>query len=225
MWFIPETPRWYISKGRYNEARESLQWLRGGKTDVQEEFLEIESNYKNQSVGTGARELLKMAYIRPLLISLGLMFFQQLSGINAVIFYTVSIFEKSGGSIDSNLSSIIVGLANFVATLGSNMVIDRVGRKVLLNISGFFMAASLGALGVFFILQHLEHDVTHVGWLPLATFIVYIVAFSIGYGPIPWLMVRNAFTTTLRGYSNLTENFFGRWEKFSRVKYGVTLRL
>jgi facilitated trehalose transporter len=118
------------------------------------------------------------------------MFFQQLSGINAVIFYTVSIFEKSGGSVDSNLSSIIIGLANFIATLGSNMVIDRVGRKVLLNISGFFMAISLGALGVFFILQHLEHDLEHVGWLPLTTFIVYIVAFSIGYGPIPWLMVR-----------------------------------
>jgi facilitated trehalose transporter len=67
-----------------------------------------------------------------------------LSGVNAVIFYTVSIFEKSRGTIDSNLSSIIVGLANFVATLGSNMVIDRLGRKLLLNVSGVFMALSLG---------------------------------------------------------------------------------
>lgn len=204
MWFVPETPRWYISKGRYKEARESLQWLRGGKTNVSDEFLEIESNYKNQSVGGGVRELMKMAYLRPLLISLGLMFFQQLSGINAVIFYTVSIFEKSGGSVDSNLSSIIIGLANFIATLGSNMVIDRVGRKVLLNISGFFMAVSLGALGVFFILQHLEHDLEHVGWLPLATFIVYIVAFSIGYGPIPWLMVRFFLSTYFQRHSNVT---------------------
>lgn len=192
MWFIPETPRWYISKGRYQDARTSLQWLRGGKTDVQDEFYEIESNYKlqqEQSKEGGVKQLLKMAYVRPLLISLGLMFFQQMSGINAVIFYTVSIFERSGGSVDSNLSSIIVGLANFFATLGSNLVIDKVGRKLLLNLSGFFMAVSLGALGVFFLLQHLEQDVTHLGWLPLATFIVYIVAFSIGYGPIPWLMV------------------------------------
>ena len=159
MWFIPETPRWYISKGRYQEARTSLQWLRGGKTDVQEEFYEIESNYKSQqeqSKEGGVKQLLKMAYVRPLLISLGLMFFQQMSGINAVIFYTVSIFERSGGSVDSNLSSIIVGLANFFATLGSNLVIDKVGRKLLLNLSGFFMAVSLGALGVFFLLQHLE---------------------------------------------------------------------
>jgi len=191
MWFIPETPRWYISKGRYTEARTSLQWLRGGKTNVEDEFVEIEQNYKAQETSgmDGVKDLMRMAYLRPLLISLGLMFFQQLSGINAVIFYTVSIFEKSGGSVDSNLSSIIVGLANFFATLGSNLIIDKVGRKVLLNISGFFMGLSLGVLGVFFILQHLEHDVTQLGWLPLASFIVYIIAFSIGYGPIPWLMV------------------------------------
>lgn len=195
MWFIPETPRWYISKGKYDEAREALQWLRGKKTDVQEEFHEIETNCEAQTASKGGvKELFKMAYLRPLLISLGLMFFQQLSGINAVIFYTVSIFEKSGGSVDSNLSSVIIGLANFFATLGSNMVIDRVGRKVLLNLSGFFMAISLGALGVFFLLQHLNYDVTHLGWLPLATFIVYIIAFSIGYGPIPWLMVRTSLS-------------------------------
>lgn len=201
MWFVPETPRWYISQGKYEEARSALQWLRGKKTDVKDEFFEIETNCKAQvATRGGIRELFKMVYLRPLLISLGLMFFQQLSGINAVIFYTVTIFEKSGGSVDSNLSSIIIGLANFFATLGSNVVIDRVGRKILLNLSGFFMAISLGALGVFYILQHKNHDVSHLGWLPLATLIVYIIAFSIGYGPIPWLMVTLLEYCSLKKY-------------------------
>jgi facilitated trehalose transporter len=202
MWFIPETPRWYIAQGRYHEARDSLQWFRGSKTDIDDEFMEIETNYKSTAVQSSSiKELMKMAYVRPLLISLGLMFFQQLSGINAVIFYTVSIFEKSGGSVDSNLSSIIIGLANFFATLGSNLVIDRIGRKVLLNVSGFFMALSLGVLGTFFLMQHLEHDVTLFGWLPLASFIVYIIAFSIGYGPIPWLMMGEIFPGKVRGHA------------------------
>jgi len=203
MWFTPEKPRWYISKGRYTEARQSLQWLRRAKTNVQDEFLEIEENYKAQKTNEvkGVRDLMKVAYLRPLLISLGLMFFQQLSGINAVIFYTVSIFEKSGGSVDSNLSSIIVGLANFFATLGSNLVIDKVGRKVLLNISGFFMGLSLSVLGGFFIMQHLDHDISFLGWLPLASFIVYIIAFSIGYGPIPWLMMGEIFPSKVRGHA------------------------
>ena len=122
-----------------------MQWFRGKNADISKELAEIESNYKSSArESSGIRDLLQMAYVKPLLISLGLMFFQQLSGVNAVIFYTVSIFEKSRGTIDSNLSSIIVGLANFVATLGSNMVIDRLGRKLLLNVSGVFMALSLG---------------------------------------------------------------------------------
>ena len=139
--------------------------------------------------------------MKPLMISMGLMFFQQLSGVNAIIFYTVKIFEKSQGSIDSNLSSIIVGLANFFATLGSNSVIDRVGRKVLLNISGLLMALSLIILGAFFFMQHSESDVSNLGWLPLATFITYITAFSIGYGPIPWLMMGEIFPSKVRGHA------------------------
>ena len=131
--------------GRHEDAKKSMQWFRGKNADISKELAEIESNYKSSArESSGIRDLLQMAYVKPLLISLGLMFFQQLSGVNAVIFYTVSIFEKSRGTIDSNLSSIIVGLANFVATLGSNMVIDRLGRKLLLNVSGVFMALSLG---------------------------------------------------------------------------------
>ena len=131
--------------GRHEDAKKSMQWFRGKNADISKELAEIESNYKSSArESSGIRDLLQMAYVKPLLISLGLMFFQQLSGVNAVIFYTVSIFEKSRGTIVSNLSSIIVGLANFVATLGSNMVIDRLGRKLLLNVSGVFMALSLG---------------------------------------------------------------------------------
>lgn len=96
MFMIPETPRWYISKGKTKKSRKSLQWLRGKDTDITEELTMIEKMHveseRNASQGT-ISELLKSSNLKPLLISLGLMLFQQMSGINAVIFYTVQIFQ------------------------------------------------------------------------------------------------------------------------------------
>jgi len=66
---------------------------------------------------------------------MGLMFFQQFSGINAVMFYSVNIFRLAGSSIDSNLATIILGVVNIAATIFSNAFIDRLGRKILLYIS------------------------------------------------------------------------------------------
>ncbi len=74
-------------------------------------------------------------YVKPLAISMGLMFFQQFSGINAVMFYSVNIFRLAGSSIDSNLATIILGVVNIGATIFSNVVIDRLGRKILLYLS------------------------------------------------------------------------------------------
>jgi len=93
---IPETPRWYISKGKMKESQKSLQWLRGKKVDITEELSMIEKVYiesEQEAVGGTISELFKRKHLQPLLISLGLMLFQQMSGINAVIFYTVQIFQ------------------------------------------------------------------------------------------------------------------------------------
>lgn len=96
MFLIPETPRWYISKGKIKEARKSLQWLRGKTADISEELDSIQKMHiESERIATeGALiELFRKNHIKPVFISLGLMFFQQFSGINAVIFYTVQIFK------------------------------------------------------------------------------------------------------------------------------------
>lgn len=96
MFLIPETPRWYISKDKKKSARKALQWLRGRDTDVSQEYSEIGKNHREQQLDDGSEgigDLFSYRYMKPLLISLGLMLFQQMSGINAVMFYTVDIFE------------------------------------------------------------------------------------------------------------------------------------
>lgn len=202
MFFIPETPRWYVSRGRDDRARKALQWLRGKKADVDPELKGIIRSHQDaerHASKSALLDLLKKANLKPLSISLGLMFFQQLSGINAVIFYTVSIFRDAGSTIDENLCTIIVGVVNFIATFIATMLIDRLGRKMLLYISAVAMIITLMTLGGFFYAKNSGQDVSQVGWLPLAAFVIYVLGFSLGFGPIPWLMMGEILPGKIRG--------------------------
>lgn len=152
-------------------------------------------------------------HLRPSLLMIALMVFQQLSGIlkfsdifvlmisyiilqsvchfcagiNAVIFYTGKIFESANSGMSEKLQTNIVGIVQFIATCCSIPLVDRAGRKILLLISSAFMGVSLVVLGIFFQLDD-NGKSEGLGWLPLVCLMIFITAFSIGYGPIPWLM-------------------------------------
>lgn len=202
VFLIPETPRWYISKANDASAHNSLQWLRGKDSNVSDEFNELKKS-QIEADKTASHslitDLLQKSTLKPLLISLGLMFFQQMSGINAVIFYTVRIFRDAGSSIDENICTIIVGAVNFLSTFVASVLIDRLGRKVLLYISNAAMIVTLMILGTFFYLKSIEVDLDQLGWLPLASFVIYVIGFSLGFGPIPWLMMGEILPAKVRG--------------------------
>ncbi|KAK3925731.1 Facilitated trehalose transporter Tret1 [Frankliniella fusca] len=201
MFLIPETPRWYMSKGKPKQAREALQWLRGSKADVSFEMSEIErvaaEAEKNSKESSQIKEMFSRANARPLLITIGLMFFQQMSGINAVIFYATTIFKDAGSTIEANLCTIIIGVVNFLSTFVATILIDRLGRKVLLYVSSVAMTLTLGTLGGFFYARSVE--TTWPGWIPLACLVVYVVGFSVGFGPVPWLMMGEILPANIRG--------------------------
>lgn len=130
---IPETPRWYVSRERDEAARKALQWLRGKKADVEPELkgiMKTHNDSERHAQSSGLMQLLRRSNLKPLAIALGLMFFQQFSGINAVIFYAEKIFILSKSPIDPGLSVIIIGVVNFVSTFVATFLIDRAGRKV-----------------------------------------------------------------------------------------------
>lgn len=134
MLIIPETPRWYVSRGRDEDARKALQWLRGKKADVEPELkglIKTQTDSERHSQSSGIMQLMRRNNLKPLGVALGLMFFQQFSGINAVIFYAEDIFKASKSPIDSSLSVIIIGVVNFVSTFIATVLIDRLGRKVI----------------------------------------------------------------------------------------------
>lgn len=198
---IPETPQWYISRGRTEEARKALQWLRGKNTKIDNEMRDIAlSGVATENNESSITELFSRKYMKSILISLGLMTFQQLSGINAVIFYTVQIFKLSRSSVDDNLSTIIVGIVNFMSTFIATALIDRAGRKILLYISSVTMTITLVVLGTFFYVRNeMGMDVSSLGWLPLTCVMIYLLGFSLAFGPIPWLMMGEILPAKIRG--------------------------
>ena len=96
------------------------------------------------------------------------------------------------------MCAIVLGVANILATIFSNTFIDKLGRKILLYISSIGMIFSLGVFGAYFYLKDVE-TIQAPGWIPLIALMVYVVSFSLGYGPIPWLMMGEIFPSRIRG--------------------------
>ncbi|MCL4126465.1 UNVERIFIED_CONTAM: hypothetical protein GTU68_021577 [Idotea baltica] len=197
MIFNKESPTYLLSKGKDAEAEESLRYFRGKHyTGIATEMSEMkEALEKSRQRKMTLSDLKAPHILKPLLMCMGLMLFQQLSGINAVLFNLGIIFKEAGSDMSSTLSSIIVGLVQVLATFAGSLVSDKAGRKFLLSISAGIMALSLAALGTFFYLLENDPDTAaNLGWLPLVSLIIFIIAFSIGYGPVPWIMMSELFS-------------------------------
>lgn len=163
---------------------------------------------------------------RALFISLGLMVFLQLSGINIVMFYTVSIFASAKTGIEPELATILVGAMQVLATFVAAMIVDRVGRRILLLVSIVVMSLSLLMLGVYFQLkqQNGDESVEAINWLPVFALCLYIVAFSLGFGPIPWLMVGELFAPDVKGVAGSAAGSFSWLFAFAVTKSFVNVQ-
>lgn len=183
--FMPETPVYLVSKGRKEAAAKSLKWLRGSDYDYSAELADLQAQYesdKKNKVSLMAA-LSRRSTIKAMFITLGLMFFQQMSGINAVIFYTKDIFEAADTGIDSGLATIIVGVMQVISVFVSSIIVDKAGRRLLLLPSAVTMSLCTILLGVYFFMKDQNKDsVASLGWLPIAALCVFIILFSLGFG-------------------------------------------
>ncbi|XP_018007854.1 facilitated trehalose transporter Tret1 [Hyalella azteca] len=218
VFFNPETPAFLVTKGRKEKAEETLQQLRGRSWDVLPELKLLE-----EAAAEAKQHKMKMSDLcsshvaRPLVIVLGLMAFQQLCGINAFVFNLDTIFKSAGSGLSSEVSSILCALVQTLATFISFFLVETAGRKLLLVISAVVMGLSHACVGLFFYLLETDEAWTqqYLSWLPLLAVMVFQVAFSAGYGPVPWVMMSELFppriretASSLATVTNWTASFF-----------------
>jgi len=191
---MPESPRWLFEHGRKDEARAVLKRTRSG--GVEEELGEIEETVETQSE-TGVRDLLA-PWLRPaLVVGLGLAVFQQITGINAVIYYAPTILESTGlGNVASILATVGIGTINVVMTVVAIMLVDRVGRRRLLLVGVGGMVATLAVLGTVFYLPGLGGGLGIIATISLMLFVSF---FAIGLGPVFWLLISEIYPLSVRG--------------------------
>lgn len=137
--------------------------------------------------------------IRATIAVMGLLSFLSFSGINVVIFYAQKIFEAGGTKISPEWSAIVIGVMQVVMTYASGLLVDRAGRRVLLLVSDSVMAVCLLGLGAFFWAKEHGYDVSDLSWVPLVSLSVYISVFSLGFGPIPGIMMGELFSPEAKG--------------------------
>ncbi|XP_073391852.1 sugar transporter ERD6-like 4 isoform X2 [Physcomitrium patens] len=195
--FIPESPRWLAKADRKEELQVCLQWLRGKEFNVSDEIQDIQAATEASNALPSVKwsDLKQRKLIQTLIVGVGLMVLQQFSGINAVMLYSSFIFTTAGVQ-NPGVATVALGILQVVMTLAAAGLIDKAGRRLLLMVSAGGMA-----LSSFLALQpemSLELA-TFIGYLALVSLLVYIAAFSLGVGAIPWIIMSEIFPAHVKG--------------------------
>jgi sugar porter (SP) family MFS transporter len=186
---IPSSARWLVTQNRVEEARSVLQLM--GAENPEAELKEIVESIHLERLQT-AEPLFTRKYRLPIFLAISIGMFNQLSGINAILYYLNDIFAAAGFSkVSGDLQAVAVGSMNLMATLLAMSVIDKLGRKTLLLIGSVGTAVCLaGVSGVFFTQSHRSYLL----WLLVG----YIAFFAISQGAVIWVYISEVFPNRVR---------------------------
>ncbi len=189
LYTIPRSPRWLVSKGRFDEARDVLRLT--GEPDYQKELDDIVVSIGAEK-GQGAERLFSRKYRWPIFLAVSIGVFNQLSGINAILYYVNDIFEAAGFSkVSGDLQAVAVGATNLLFTMIAMSVIDRLGRKKLLLMGSVGTALSMAGVAAIFLTKQ------HEDWL-VWLLVGYIASFAFSQGAVIWVFLAEVFPNRVR---------------------------
>ena len=186
---IPRSPRWLVTKGRLDEARSILKMI--GEENYDRELQDIVESIHVER-GQRPERLFSRRYMLPIFLAVTIGMFNQLSGINAILYYLNDIFARAGFSkVSGNVQAVAVGATNLIFTMIGMSVIDRIGRKTLLLIGSLGTAACLAGVSVIFFSGRHENLLV---WL----LICYIAFFAVSQGAVIWVYISEVFPNSVR---------------------------
>jgi SP family xylose:H+ symportor-like MFS transporter len=200
LFLVPESPRWLVKKSLVDKAKSVLQSV--GAQNVDAELKDIVDSLK-QETGTSVTKLFQRKYGFAVMCAVLLAIFNQLSGINVIMYYAPMIFEKAGASTDASmLQAVAVGVTNMVFTIIAMFFIDKLGRKTLLLIGAVGMGLSLAGAGM----HYLKPDfMTGMG---VVAFIVgFIAFFAFSQGAVIWVFLAEIFPNKVRAKGQALGSF------------------
>ncbi len=206
MFFLPETPRWLIHRGHHEVAHRVLVRIRA-VADVNIEIDEIKASLAQQTESGHWTDLLRRQVRPALVVGLGLAIFQQITGINTVIYYAPKILQAAGFNSASGaiLATAGVGVVNVGMTIVAMFLVDRAGRRPLLLVGIAGMIVTLGMLGLSF---RISNPSGQLAWIAVICLMAYVASFAISLGPIFWLLIAEIYPLRIRGLAEGTAATF-----------------
>ena len=203
--FMPETPYFYLLRGRDEKAVKCLMKLQGFKDceSVKSEIKRMkEATQENQKQkGNSLWKLISVKrYRKALMIALCADITKVFSGYFAILVYTQVIFGYSGFSLAPQYATVAMVIVKVISGLAASQLIEKVGRRILVISSGIFASISLGIVGTFFFFKHLEVEyLASISWLPLLGMTSFEVSSAFGLGPMPFVLLGELFPTDVKG--------------------------
>ncbi|KAM5259481.1 solute carrier family 2, facilitated glucose transporter member 6 isoform 2-T4 [Hipposideros larvatus] len=222
--FMPNSPRFLLSRGRDVEALQALAWLRGANADIRWEFQQIQDNVQRQSSRMSWAEARDPHIYRPIAIALLMRFLQQLTGITPILVYLQPIFNSTAVLLPPEDDAAIVGAVRLLSVLIAAVTMDLAGRKVLLFVSATIMFAANLTLGLYVHFgpkpltpnstmglesvpwggteQPLVTSTNYLTLVPLLATMLFIMGYAMGWGPITWLLMSEILPLRARGVAS-----------------------
>ena len=224
MFWLPETPRWLVSKGYIKEAERVLVWLRGEKIEIKHEMDDIKKTVaarKRMGHKNVLKAFLNRSFVIPFAYVLTVFFFQQAGGVSATAAFAATIFSDAGIGNPRLTTIYAVGIASLLGNIATFFLVNFLSRVTLLVLSCTGMFLGCAVLGIHFFVTRdslcsdsfannstLTMDTfdkpcnPHFGPLAVSSLFLYRFSFAIGMGPVPWILVAEFLPLSLRGFAS-----------------------